>query len=104
MGVMIDGEWLPDGSLDSGGDSDEFQRSPTEFHNWITADGEPGPTGEGGFPAEPNRYHLYGALNCPWCHRTTLVREVKELQSLVGTSTVYPLRDERGWVFGDEPR
>ena len=24
------------------------------------------------FPAEPNRYHIFVAFNCPWCHRVTL--------------------------------
>jgi len=28
--------------------------------------------GEAEFPAEPGRYHLFVAFNCPWCHRVTL--------------------------------
>ena len=28
-------------------------RVETRFRNWVTADGSPGPTGEGGFKAEP---------------------------------------------------
>ena len=26
------------------------------------------------FPPEPERYHLFVALNCPWCHRVILAR------------------------------
>ncbi|MDP5218814.1 glutathione S-transferase C-terminal domain-containing protein [Ruegeria sp. 2205SS24-7] len=39
--------------------------------------------GEEEFPAEPGRYHLFVALNCPWCHRVTLARSVLGLQNSV---------------------
>ena len=34
-------------------------RQTSSFRNWITPDGTPGPTGEGGFKPEPGRYRLY---------------------------------------------
>ena len=42
------------------------------------ADGSAGTDGEGGFKAEPGRYHLYVSLACPWAHRT-LIFEVELL-------------------------
>lgn len=36
-----------------------FARRDSQFRNWVTADGRADPTGEGGFPAEAGRYHLY---------------------------------------------
>lgn len=49
--------------------------------------------------AEPGRYHLYVASACPWCHRTMIVRQLKELTDAVGISHVDPIRDDRGWAF-----
>jgi putative glutathione S-transferase len=40
----------------------------------MTSDGSPGPTGEGGFKADPGRYELYVSLACPWAHRTLIFR------------------------------
>ena len=62
MGLLVDGAWQEDsagkefGSRTADG---HFVRKATAFHNYITADGSPGPTGKGGFPAERGRYHLY---------------------------------------------
>jgi glutathionyl-hydroquinone reductase len=52
MGLLVDGVWQQDsagkefGSRTEGG---HFIRRPTVFHNYVTADGTPGPTGIGGF-------------------------------------------------------
>ena len=51
-----------------------------QFRNWVTPDGTAGPSGRGGFRAEPNRYHLYVAFACPWAHRTLIVRKLKGLR------------------------
>ena len=66
-------------------------REDARFRNWVTADGAPGPTGEGGFAAEAGRYHLYVSLACPWAHRTLIMRALKGLQSLVDVSVVSPI-------------
>lgn len=72
----------------------EWVRKQSQHRNWITAD----PNGR--FPAEPGRYHLYVANNCPWCHRATLVRSIKKLHPFISLDTLYYRRDpERGWQF-----
>ncbi len=44
------------------------------------------------FPAEPGRYHLFVALNCPWCHRVTLARNVLGLQDSITMDVAFPGR------------
>lgn len=44
------------------------------------------------FPAEPGRYHLFVALNCPWCHRVTLARKILGLQDSVTMDVAFPNR------------
>ncbi len=76
-----------------------FQRAESRFRNWVTPDGRPGPTGEGGFAAEPGRYHLYIARACPWAHRTTIFRALKGLDEAIGLSVTHWLMAEQGWTF-----
>src|SRR5437660_8572239 len=73
--------------LRSGTDGD-FVRPQTVFRNWVTTSGSAGPTGTGGFKAEPGRYHLYVSLACPWAHRTLIVRKLKKLDQAVSVSVV----------------
>jgi len=102
MGVLVNGVWQEQepARTDASG---RWQRTSTIFRNWITPDGRPGPTGEGGFPAEPGRYHLYIARACPWAHRTTIFREIKGLQGLIGLSVTHWLMAENGWTFEPAP-
>ncbi len=81
----------------------EYLRKPSGFRHWVTADGRPGPSGEGGFPAEPGRYHLYVSYACPWAHRTLIVRMLKGLEAAIAVSVVHPLMPAESWVFGDYP-
>ena len=81
----------------------EFVRTDAQFRNWITPDGAPGPSGEGGFPARAGRYHLYVSLACPWAHRTLIVRRLKGLDALIGVSVVNPLMASEGWTFEPGP-
>jgi glutathionyl-hydroquinone reductase len=89
MGLLVDGVWQQDsagkefGSRTEGG---HFIRRPTVFHNYVTADGSPGPTGIGGFAAERGRYHLYVSLACPWAHRTLIFRKLKKLDDVISVS------------------
>src|SRR5216684_6202656 len=76
MGMLVNGRWQGD-DLRTGADGD-FVRPQTVFRNWVTADGRPGPSGEGGFEAAAGRYHLYVSLACPWAHRTLIVRKLKD--------------------------
>ncbi|MBJ7472459.1 MAG: glutathione S-transferase C-terminal domain-containing protein, partial [Solirubrobacteraceae bacterium] len=53
------------------------------------------------FPPEAGRYHLYVSFACPWASRTILVRKLKGLEDAIGLTVVDPVRDARGWRFGD---
>jgi glutathionyl-hydroquinone reductase len=102
--VLVNGkwtaEWHPVQARDAGGG---FVRQTSQFRNWITRDGAAGPTGDGGFRAEPGRYHLYVALICPWASRTLLVRKLKGLEGAISVSVVEPCLGDQGWRFGDFP-
>lgn len=50
--------------------------------------------GDAEFPAEPGRYHLFVALNCPWCHRVTLARAVLGLQDSISMDLAFPNRTD----------
>jgi putative glutathione S-transferase len=80
-----------------------FVRQTSSFRNWVTPDGSPGPTGEGGFAAEVGRYHLYVALGCPWASRTLIGRRLKRLEGAISISVVEPAMTAQGWRFGDYP-
>lgn len=98
MGMLVDGVWQTDATSE-GVPSDRFERSKAQIRNWVTADGAPGPSGRGGFRAESGRYHLYVAWNCPWAHRTLLMRALKGLEVHLPISVLAPRRTDQGWVF-----
>src|SRR5690606_23516357 len=98
MGLLIEGQWT-DQWYDTKSTGGRFVRSEAQFRNWITPDGAPGPSGEGGFKAEPGRYHLYVSLACPWAHRTLIFRAIKQLDSMISVSVVNPLMGRHGWTF-----
>lgn len=98
MGLLVDGKWQ-DKWYDTGKTGGKFERSAAQFRNWITADGSPGPSGKGGFRAEPERYHLYVSLACPWAHRTLIFRKLKKLEDLIPVSVVHHFMGEDGWTF-----
>ncbi len=97
MGLLVDGVWQDDVSrTDKDG---QFVRPTTKFRNWVTADGAPGPSGEGGFNAENGRYHLYVSLACPWAHRTVIFRKLKALDNVISMSVVSTDMLQEGWTF-----
>ena len=102
MGLLVDGVWQDEQHIarTPGG---RFVRPTTRFRNWVTEDGSPGPTGEGGFAAARGRYHLYVALPCPWAHRTVIMRMLKGLEDVVSMSVLEPLYGPHGWRFGTSP-
>ena len=56
--------------------------------------------GSSDFPVEPDRYHLYVGLFCPFAHRVLLVRELKALQKVLPLSVVCPYpKEPYGWRF-----
>jgi glutathionyl-hydroquinone reductase len=97
MGLLVDGVWQEDVSRTTNG---SFVRPNTTFRNFVTADGKPGPSGEGGFAAERDRYHLYISLACPWAHRTLIYRDLKHLDDVISLSIAEPLYGKTGWEFG----
>ena len=102
MGLLINGKWTQDeaGGTDGTG---RFQRPASVLRHWITPDGAPGPSGEGGFGAEAGRYHLYVSLACPWAHRALIFRKLKGLEGMISLSVVNWFMGEEGWSFAPGP-
>ena len=98
MGYLDNGEWKT-GWYDTSKSGGRFERTTAGFRNWVTADGSAGPSGEGGFKAEADRYHLYVSYACPWAHRTLIFRKLKGLEDLIGVSAVHPDMLNDGWTF-----
>ena len=98
MGLLVDGQWV-DQWYDTKKTGGRFVRTQTQFRNWITADGSAGPTGQAGYKAEADRYHLYVSLACPWASRTLMIRTLKGLEDMISISVVHPLMLEHGWTF-----
>lgn len=80
--------------------SGEFVRGVSGFRDQI---------GDADFPAEPGRYHLFVALNCPWCHRVVLARNLLGLQDAISMDVAFPNRtgedDPQGaglWEFSPD--
>jgi len=66
--------------------------------------------GDDAYPAEPGRYHLTVAFNCPWCHRVVLARSLLGLEQSISMDVLFPTRtsekDAKGrdglWTFRPE--
>jgi len=98
MGKLVEGKWQ-DVWYETKKSGGHFVRPDAGFRNWITKDGNAGPTGSGGFLPEKGRYHLYVSLACPWAHRTLIFRKLKALEEFVSVSVVNFLMAEKGWTF-----
>ena len=102
--MLVDGKWQNDWQVTKAIDEHgRFARQISSFRNWVTPDGSAGPTGVGGFQAEPGRYHLYIALNCPWACRALIFRKLKKLDNVISVSIAVPEFTEQGYAFGDYP-
>lgn len=80
--------------------SGEFVRGVSGFRQAI---------GDPESPAEPGRYHLFVAFNCPWCHRVTLARNVLGLQQSISMDVAFPNRTDEAdpagpnlWTFAPD--
>jgi glutathionyl-hydroquinone reductase len=102
MGMLVDGKWH-DVWYDTKESGGRFVRTDSQFRNWVTPDGSPGPSGEGGFRAEPGRYHLYVSMACPWAHRTLILRKLKGLEDMISLSAVNTYMGAEGWTFDPGP-
>ena len=98
MGSLVAGKWI-DKVRDTRSTGGHFVRPDAKVRHWITADGEPGPSGNGGFKAEAGRYHLYIASSCPWAHRTMIFHALKGLADMISYSVVNPITHGDGWTF-----
>ncbi|QIE57047.1 glutathione S-transferase family protein [Pikeienuella piscinae] len=98
MGKLIDGKWR-NVWYDTKSTGGAFERQESQFRNWITKDGAPGPSGVGGFAAESGRYHLYVSHACPWAHRTQIFRKLKGLKPHIGVDVVDPDMLSEGWTL-----
>jgi len=101
MGKLVDGIWH-DVWYDTEKTKGKFVRSKSQFRNWITPDGAPGPDGTSGFKAASGRYHLYVSYACPWAHRTLIFRALKGLAPHIGVTVTDPLMLEEGWTLKGE--
>lgn len=98
MGLLVNGQWQ-DKWYDTDNNQGEFKREAAQLRNWVTADGSAGQSGDAGFKAEKDRYHLYVSLACPWAHRTLIFRHLKGLEDYISVSVVSPDMLEHGWTF-----
>jgi putative glutathione S-transferase len=104
LGVMVDGRWTTDAEISKLKHEDgRWIRPISTIRHWVTANGAAGPTGDPGFAAEADRYHLFVSYGCPWAHRTLLYRILKGLEDLISISIALPRRSDDGWIFDDEP-
>lgn len=93
LGQLVNGKWIKNWTEQD--ETGQFKRMKTKFHHQITTDGS------SDFKAEPERYHLYVSLGCPWAHRTAILWQLKELQEIVGLSIVDPIISDEGWRFSE---
>ena len=93
MGHLEHGKWIDDDAvrIDARG---AFQRDESAFRNRLTADGS------SGYKAEPGRYHLWVAQNCPWAHRTVIFRKLKRLENAI-TINYADKPKLHGWAFSE---
>jgi glutathionyl-hydroquinone reductase len=75
------------------GEDGSFRRQESQFRRWVST------SGDGEFPPQAGRYHLYVARACPWAHRTIIARHLMGLEDAIGISFVDPIRDDLGWAF-----
>ncbi|MDR5873339.1 glutathione S-transferase family protein [Halomonas sp. CUBES01] len=95
MGLLIEGKWH-DQWYDTKKHGGEFVRESAQLRDWVGDN----PDAEGRcHPAEHDRYHLYVSLACPWAHRALIMRTLKGLDAVIGTSHVSPLMLDQGWTY-----
>ncbi|QKY21243.1 glutathione S-transferase family protein [Halolamina sp. CBA1230] len=103
MNMLVDGEWRK-GAYDATNEEGEFDRSESEFRNWL--DGSVAAAGEEPksttFTPESGRYHLYICRACPWAHRAAMTRQLRGLEDEISLSLVQPERYDEGWEFSEE--
>jgi len=95
MGHLADGKWTSQNILSNHDERGLYYKRPSVFRHHI------GNAPDAEFPAEALRYHLYCAVACPWAHRTTLMRTLKKLESIVTLTNTFQEPGGQGWSFGE---
>lgn len=88
MGLLIDGVWR-DAWYDTKSSGGRFVRKESQYRGGLN----------GGFQAEPGRYHIYAGFACPWAHRVLIMRALKGLEDMISLSMVNAFMGENGWTF-----
>ena len=101
MGHLQDGVWTHEEQLVEHDENGAYVKRPSQFRNWVTPSGDPGPTGTGGYAAESGRYVLYAAIGCPWAHRAVLYRVLKKLEDHIALVNTEQKVNGEGWAFID---
>jgi putative glutathione S-transferase len=70
-----------------------FNRDTNYIEDRITRDGRDG------WPVEAGRYRLVAARACPWANRTTIVRRLLGLESVISLGLPGPTHDKNSWTF-----
>ncbi len=91
MGQLVEGKWTDEDlrRVDAKG---AFVRPDSVFRDWVKD------SPEAPFGAEKSRYHLFVAKNCPWAHRTEIVRRMKKLEDVI-TVTYADMPRLQGWAY-----
>jgi len=96
--MLVEGKWSSDWHPVQATDKQGgFVRQTSGFRHFISSDGSTE------FAAEPDRYHLYVALICPWASRALMARKLKGLESMISVTVVEPQLGAQGWRFGTFP-
>lgn len=92
MGMLVEGRWIDDDAKYRADAAGGFVRPESAFRDRVARDGS------SEFPAEASRYHLFVAPNCPWAHRTMIVRRFKGLDEVISVTQSDGPR-VRSWSF-----
>jgi glutathionyl-hydroquinone reductase len=95
MGHLVDGKWSHENILTNHDARGLYYKRDSVFRHRI--DGDP----KSEFPAERGRYHLYCAVACPWAHRATLMRTLKNLERFVTLTNTFQEPGGQSWSFGE---
>ena len=93
MGLLVNGKWVNDW-YDTKSTDGNFIRAESFFRDSIGFDK---------FPAEKNRYHIYISHACPWAHRVSIFRKLKDLEDIIGLTVVDACVNESGWELSEDP-
>ena len=91
MGQLLEGKWT-DEDLRRTDAKGAFVRPDSVFRDWVKD------STDASFPAEKGRYHLFVAKNCPWAHRTEIVRRMKKLEDAISV-TYADMPRTQGWAY-----